>query len=53
MKYVDADESLILFEDEEIQQTTEYFEEDRERVTDFSAWIKVWERWAAHQRNQQ
>jgi DNA helicase II / ATP-dependent DNA helicase PcrA len=52
-KYVDADETLILFEDEEKQQTTEYFRDDRERVTDFDAWLKVWRRWADHQKSQQ
>jgi DNA helicase II / ATP-dependent DNA helicase PcrA len=45
-KIVEREESLILFEDDEIQQEVEYFEDDRERFYDFQAWLKIWRKWA-------
>jgi DNA helicase-2/ATP-dependent DNA helicase PcrA len=50
-RHFNLDESLILFEDEEKLQSTEYFTDDYERVNDFEAWLKVWHRWADYQKN--
>lgn len=51
-KRVEVDEDLILFEDEEVEQQVEYFEDDRERYYDFQAWLKIWRKWAEWRKSQ-
>ncbi|PGQ79697.1 HelD family protein [Priestia megaterium] len=46
VKAMASEETLRLFDDEEVDMVMEVFEDDRERYYDFYAWLKVWKRWA-------
>ena len=49
-RVVEDTETIPLFGDEEEQTTVERFEDDRERVNDFTAWRIVWKKWAERQK---
>ncbi|SFS59293.1 HelD family protein [Marininema halotolerans] len=45
-------DAILLFEEEEEQLMTEYFDGDRNRVQDFYAWREIWKKWASEQGTQ-